>query len=156
MNKPIHPVMSLGGDNPAYDADVHGWALAQAEFLRAGQLDRIDWLNVVEEIEDVARSERRTAESALRIIMAHVLKWQIQPERRGRSWSLSIKDQRLVYRQSLRENPSLASRAEQMRDDAFGRARIEAAREMDMPLKSLPETPLAWTTILDEPFDWDI
>ena len=155
MNKPIHPVIAPDGGNPAYDADVHGWAMAQAAFLRSGRADRIDWLNVAEEIEDVARSERRTAESALRIIMAHILKWQIQPERRGRSWSLSIKEQRLVYRQSLRENPSLAGSAEQMRDDAFHRARIEAAREMDMPLKAMPERPLIWTTILDEPFDWD-
>lgn len=155
MNKPVHPVVSPEGGSPAYEADAYGWALAQAAFIRSGRLDQIDWTNVAEEIEDVAKIERRAAESALRLIMMHILKWQMQPERQSRSWAGSIATQRAAYDQALAENPSLRSHVDAMRSSAYRRSRIEAAAEMDMPIRLIGEQPLDWATILDAPFEVD-
>ena len=33
-------------------------------------------------------------ESALRVLMLHLLKWDHQPDMRSRSWTLSIREQR--------------------------------------------------------------
>ncbi|MDO6413380.1 DUF29 domain-containing protein [Sphingomonas sp. BIUV-7] len=155
MNKPIHPLIASDGGNVAYEDDAYGWAIEQAAHLRAGHIDRLDLINLAEEIEDVAKSERRAAESALRILMMHVLKWQMQSDRRTRSWSLSILAQRIAYDRQLEDNPSLAPLADDMRAKAFKRSRIEAAQEMDVPLRSIPLEPPSWPTILDEPFEVD-
>jgi hypothetical protein len=153
MNKPIHPVIAPDGVNAAYDDDAYGWAIEQAAYLRAGRADLLDWKNLAEEIEDVAKSEKRAAESALRIIMMHVLKWQLQPERRSRSWASSIASQRVAYEQVLDENPSLRAKAENMRQRAFARARLEAASEMDLPVAKVQTALLDWSVILEAPFE---
>ena len=33
-------------------------------------------------------------ESALRVLMLHLLKWDHQPDRRSRSWTASVREQR--------------------------------------------------------------
>lgn len=149
MNKPVSIKPSA---LPAYDADTHGWALAQSSLIRGGQFDAVDWENVAEEIESVGKSELGRAESALRVLMAHILKWQMQPERRGKSWSLTILEQRLRYDDVIAQNPSLKTRRDEMRERAYRRARIEAARETEIDLDAFGQTPPEWTVILDQPF----
>jgi hypothetical protein len=41
------------------------------------------------------------------ILMAHMLKWQYQPDRRGVSWEKTIRDQRQRIAKLLRKMPSL-------------------------------------------------
>lgn len=91
----------------SYDSDVVAWANEQAALLRAGRLDEIDVFNIAEEIEGVAKSERRELGSALVILIGHLLKWKFQPDRRGRSWRSTIKEQRAVIRHSLQVMPGL-------------------------------------------------
>jgi hypothetical protein len=154
MNQPAHP-KAAAPLSPDYQLDGYGWAAAQARLLRERRWDLIDLENIVEEIESVGQHEQDKAESALRVLMMHILKWQLQPERRGRSWALSIANQRVRFEQRMAKNPSLKLVRDEMRANAFRRSRIEAAREMDVPLKSIPEQPLDWAVILDEPFDVD-
>lgn len=153
MNEPIHPVAAAAAPSPSYDEDPYGWAIAQATFVRKRRLDAIDWDNVAEEIEDVAKREQHAAEAHLRVLMAHILKLQHQPERRGKSWALTILDQRVSYRQVIGQNPGLKTKLQEMQTQAYERARIEAAREADLDLAKLPSSPPDWSIILDEPFD---
>ncbi len=44
----------------------------------------------------MGREQFNKLESALRVLLTHMLKWDHQPEKRSRSWSLSIRDQRLA------------------------------------------------------------
>lgn len=46
-----------------YDSDTYTWALRQADALRRRAAGEIDWENVAEEIEDLARSDRRALRS---------------------------------------------------------------------------------------------
>lgn len=153
VNKPLHPIAGGSARSPAYEADSYGWALAQARLIRERRYDAIDWGNVAEEIESVGRSELAAAESALRGLMAHILKWSMQPHLRGRSWTLTILEQRLRFDHLMAVNPGLKPHLEEMRNHSFRRARIEAAREMDVDLKTIADEPPSWPTILDEPFD---
>src|SRR4051812_38578049 len=77
-----------------YDRDLYGWAVEQAALLRAGRLAEADVRNIAEEIDDVGNEQYDKLESALRIILIHLLKWDHQRERRSRSWQLSIAVQR--------------------------------------------------------------
>ena len=48
-----------------YEADIAAWAEQQADALRRRAANEIDWENVAEEIEDVARRDRNRIYGAL-------------------------------------------------------------------------------------------
>ncbi|EDL8063690.1 DUF29 domain-containing protein [Salmonella enterica] len=122
-----------------YDADFYGWTQEQAELLRSGQLDALDLANLVEEIEAMGRSEKRELQSRLVKLFAHLLKWRYQEARRGMSWQLTIKGQRLNIEECLDDNPSLKSKLPEIMAKAYEHARLEAAKETGMKLSTFPE-----------------
>ncbi len=91
----------------SYDEDIIAWANEQARLLREGQFSQLDIEHIAEEIEDVGKSEQRELESRMAVLLAHLLKWQHQPERQGNSWRNTIKDQRDRIARRLRKTPSL-------------------------------------------------
>ncbi|SBT05833.1 conserved hypothetical protein [Candidatus Accumulibacter aalborgensis] len=94
----------------SYEADVVAWANEQAEFIRAGRFDLLDREHIAEEIEDVGKSEQRELASRMAVLVAHLLKWQCQPGRRGSSWESTIRIQRKEIFWFLKDAPSLAGR----------------------------------------------
>lgn len=93
-----------------YEDDIVAWANEQARLLRARRFDLIDIEHVAEEIEDVGKSEQRELENRLTVLLAHLLKWHHQPERRGNSWRRTIVAQRKDLSYHLEETPSLKPR----------------------------------------------
>ena len=83
------------------------WALANAALLREGRVAEVDIAHIVEELEDLGKSERRALASHLRVLLAHLLKWQFQPGLRGPSWRLSIDNTRRDIQLILDDSPSL-------------------------------------------------
>ncbi len=65
-----------------YEADFYGWALEQAEALRQAGRARlntpkaVDWENVAEELDGLARSEARELRSRYKTLLVHLLKWR--------------------------------------------------------------------------------
>jgi hypothetical protein len=70
-------------------------------------LDAVDRRNVAEEIESLEREQFNKLESALRLLMLHMLKWDHQPVLRSRRWVLSIEAQRLELEEVIADNPGL-------------------------------------------------
>ena len=132
---------------PAYDADGYGWAMAQGQLLRERQLDSIDWDNVAEEIETMGRSEYDSVESALRVALMHILKWEYQPMLRSRSWAGSITVQLRHFDRRLHKNPGLKAQLEQILADAYHDARYEAAAETGFDIDTFPVNPPTWEDI---------
>ncbi|ATO31323.1 hypothetical protein DZA65_00400 [Dickeya dianthicola] len=112
-----------------YDNDFYGWTQEQASLLRSGRLAELDVHNLLEEIEAMGRSERRELEFRLQVLFMHLLKWEYQPSHRGKSWQLTIEEQRRKAMRVLSENPSLKSRLQNIIVDAYGDAVIGAERE---------------------------
>jgi hypothetical protein len=94
----------------AYDTDVVAWSEEQAALLRAGKLSSLDIEHIADEVEDVGKSEKRELASRLTVLLAHLLKWSAQPERRGASWRGTIKEQRAEVADILDDAPSLKMR----------------------------------------------
>lgn len=94
-----------------YDSDVIAWAQEQAKLLRAGKFDQLDIEHIADEVEDVGKSEQRELSSRMAVLIAHLLKWQYQPERRevGASWKITINDQRIRIALAIKKTPSLKS-----------------------------------------------
>ena len=67
-----------------YERDALAWSERQADLLRrlaAGERvnEKVDWPNVIDEVETVGRSELRSCESLLRQAMVHLLKLAAWP-----------------------------------------------------------------------------
>ena len=102
--------MSETGANDLYDRDFYAWANEQAALLRAGKLSDADVANIAEEIESMGRSEKRELVSRLVVLLLHLLKWQYQPARRGRSWQVTIENTRDELDRHMIDNPSLKAK----------------------------------------------
>jgi hypothetical protein len=90
-----------------YAGDFYAWSIEQAQLLREGRFDLIDAQNIAEEIESLAKHDRREVSSRLVVLQCHLLKWQYQPQRRGRSWRSTIRTQRRELDTVLADSPSL-------------------------------------------------
>ena len=136
-----------------YEADFYAWANEQAALLRAGNLSAADIENIAEEIESIGRSEKRELVNRLAVLLLHLLKWQYQPARRGRSWQATIRVQRLALVRHIRDNPSLKSVIPAVLDDAYATAVIEAVGETDLAEAVFPIT-CSWSfaQIMDSAF----
>ena len=92
-----------------YETDVIAWANEQARLLRAGDYAALDIEHIADEVEDVGKSETRELGHRMALLLAHLLKWHVQPERRGSSWETTIRTQRKAVLERLRKTPSLKS-----------------------------------------------
>ena len=143
-----------GQERARYDHDLYSWAVEQAALLRAGRISEADALNIAEEIDDVGNEQYDKLESALRLILLHLLKWDHQSERRSRSWTLSIAVQRKHVLKVLRKNPGLKPLADEAVAEAFETARLEAASETELEVETFPlECPYSWHDIMELPID---
>jgi Domain of unknown function DUF29 len=121
-----------------YDDDVIAWANEQAALLRAGKFTALDIEHIADEVEDVGKSEQRELASRMALLLAHLVKWRFQPERRGTSWETTIRNQRKAVAMRLRKTLSLkADMADSdWWDVAWGDAVYQAEKETG--LKDLP------------------
>ena len=123
-----------------YDSDLYTWSLEQADLLRQGKFDQVDLEHIIEEIEDMSKSEKRALQSFLENLLMHLLKWVHQPGLRGNSWKYTIIEQRKRLHNHLRENPGLKGKLDESIADAYSLARLAAARETGLSDKIFPET----------------
>ncbi|MFM7885102.1 MAG: DUF29 domain-containing protein [Pseudanabaena sp.] len=92
-----------------YDTDFYAWTLEHSRLLQSGELKGLDIENLVEEIESLGRQERRELENRLGVLIGHLLKWFYQPEKRSKSWKVTIWVQRQQIQRHINRNPSLKS-----------------------------------------------
>ena len=126
----------------SYDSDVIAWAQEQANLLRSGQFSHLDIEHIAEEIEDVGRSEQRELASRMSVLLAHLLKWEYQPERRGSSWEDTIRTQRERIQRRIRKTPSLKSSLTDAdwQADAWDDAVDDAIKETGIARKVFPKS----------------
>ncbi|MBF0334011.1 MAG: DUF29 domain-containing protein [Alphaproteobacteria bacterium] len=136
-----------------YERDFYAWANEQAALLRSGQLSTADIEHIAEEIESMGKTEKRELASRLTVLLTHLLKWQFQPERRGRSWRSTITIQRHALADHLADNPSLKSTLDQVLTRAYEDGRLGAIGETDLPESLFPsECPWSFERIMDAAF----
>ena len=136
-----------------YEQDFYAWTGQQAALLRAGRLSELDAANLAEEIESLGRTERHELVSRLSILLLHLLKWSHQPERQGKSWSLTIVEGREQIVRHLLANPSLEHRQDEAVAQAYKAATIRAERETGLLRDMFPwACPFSIGQILDDAF----
>lgn len=137
------------GKSRVYRDDLFGWVEDQVALLKAGRVAEIDFLNIADELGDVGSEQYDKLESAVHIVLLHLLKWDHQAERRSRSWVGSIVEQRRRIAKVLKKNPSLKPHIAEALAEAYEDARTSAAVETEMPKKTFPGScPYSWDEML--------
>jgi hypothetical protein len=136
-----------------YEEDFYTWTQEQVRLLRDGSWHAVDVAHVAEEIEDLGNEQVHAVESHLRVLLAHLLKWQYQPHRRRRSWRLSCLNARDEIDRRLQRNPGLRPQVPWLLAGVYPKARRLAEAETGLPRATFPEA-CPWTLeqVLDEDF----
>ncbi|MFB2838717.1 DUF29 domain-containing protein [Floridanema evergladense] len=139
--------------NPTYETDFYAWLLKSAELLRRGEFAELDLEQIAEELEGMARSDKRQLIDRLAVLLAHLLKWQYQPEKRSKSWQRTIREQRKRISLLLEDSPSLKYEIEEKLTDAYEIAVLSAANETGLDEDYFPEScEYALDEVLDSNF----
>ncbi|HYN79039.1 MAG TPA: DUF29 domain-containing protein [Lamprocystis sp. (in: g-proteobacteria)] len=147
--------------NDLYHTDYSAWAQGNAELLRSGDYGSLDIAHLLEELEDMGKSELRELENRLAILLAHLLKWEYQlpqltqkwREFDGRTWRSTIIEQRDRITKRLKQSPGLQAMLAQTIVEAYADAVDLAAKDGRVPPKTFPAAcPYTASEILDEDF----
>ncbi|MGF1523700.1 MAG: DUF29 domain-containing protein [Leptolyngbyaceae cyanobacterium] len=133
------PTHSSPPNSTLYDQDYLGWLTETVRQLKQGDLAAVDVANLVEELEDMGRSERRAVESNLEVILMHLLKYRYQSEFCSNSWRFTLLEHRDRLAKSFRDSPSLKPYFANIFADCYAQARKKAAVETGIPLTTFPE-----------------
>jgi Domain of unknown function DUF29 len=63
-----------------YDTDFYTWTTQTVDLLKERRFSELDFVNLIEEIEDLGRSEYRALGSRLEVVLMDLLKVKYQPE----------------------------------------------------------------------------
>ena len=136
-----------------YQQDFYSWVYTQAQLLREKKFDQVDWEHLIEEVEDLGRSEYRAFVSALEQLTLHLLKWQYEKELRSPSWRHSIDKQRIKIERILEDNPGLKKRIEEAIVQGYKYGRKGAIKETFLKEHIFPSAcPYTWLELSDDNF----
>lgn len=121
--------VGIAGTLPSlHDLDETAWLEAMADLARKGRGDELDLPNLAQYLADMASRDRREVERRLVVLMAYLLKWEHQPERRSRSWRCKVIEQRQELRR-LAGRGVLRTHADDVLAEAYPEAVERAAAE---------------------------
>jgi len=136
-----------------YDTDFYKWSQEQAQLLRLGRFNEIDRNHIIEEIEDMGKSQKRALSSRLEVLLMHLLKWQYQVAFRDTSWQLTIEEQRERIAEIIEENPSLIHGITDVIERAYKYAKRSAMRETGINQSLFPERcPWSFSQFMNDNF----
>lgn len=147
--------MNIQPHQSLYDKDFNAWALDMACKLKTKKFEDLDIDNLVEEVEDMSKSQRRALESRFIVLIMHLLKWQIQSEKQCNSWKATIDNQRLKIKKLLQDMPSLKNSIKPIIDSTYtyNEAVLEAIEETSFDRSLFPKVlPYSQEQILDDNF----
>ena len=140
-------------DQNLYDRDYAAWVEQTVALLRDRQFEAVDLENLIDELDDMSRREKRSLTCNVRVILMHLLKYKFQPEKRSRSWLVTLREHRIRSAEILADSPSLQNYLNNQFELCYAQARREAADETGLEIERFPiESPFTVSQCLDENF----
>lgn len=145
---------SQQSQKPLYESDYYLWVVETVKQLQDRNLEQIDWENLIEEVSDLGRRERRKLKSLLKNLVEHLLKlkyWQAEKIRNQGHWQAEITNFRQLIRDELEDSPSLQPYLYEIYPQCYTEARKIASQRSQLPLDTFPESAIApLEKVLDE------
>lgn len=140
-----------------YETDFYAWTVEQSKLLKEGDFQHLDLVNLVEEIESLGKQQRQELRNRLGVLIGHLLKWDYQPEKRSKSWRVTMREQRREILQLLKENPSLKLYLEEAMTQAHEAGLDLVVKETPLDYGDLPEhCPYSLEQLFDPDFPTDL
>ncbi len=137
-----------------YDTDYNLWVLETVKKLENRDFHSVDWENLIEEILDLSKKDKRKLQSLLKKLIEHLLKltyWESERERNRNHWRREIRNFRQQIQEELIDSPSLKVYLIEIFDDCYQKGRRLASDALGLPLNTFPKSPIATLEqILDE------
>ncbi len=137
--------------NKPYEKDFVVWAEEQASALKARQFTRLDYDNLIEEIEDMGKSEKRSLDSYLQRLIEHLLKlqyWKSEYEYNHRHWKAEINNFRNQIKKIIKRSPSLKNYLVEIYLETYQDALESKRFEFDIP----DHQPIPLEKVLDKEY----
>ena len=93
-----------------YDRDFNLWIEKTKEAIQNRDFENMDWDNLLDEIDDMGKSEKRSLDSYMQRLIEHILKlkfWNLEVERCRKKWQQEVVNFRNRIKRILKKNPSL-------------------------------------------------
>lgn len=136
---------------PSTIKDYVAWTTEQAKALRERKLNDLDYDNLIEEIEDMGKSEKRSLESYLERLIEHILKlqyWEAEYDRNYRHWQAEATNFRNQIARLLKRSPSLKNYMSEVYLELYENAIESRSKIFDIP----EHKPFPLEKILDKNF----
>jgi hypothetical protein len=137
-----------------YDTDYNLWVLETVNKLEKKDLDSLDWNNLIEEVLDLSRRDKRKLESLLMRLIEHLLilhYWDLEKERNRGHWQREIINFRKQIKRILKDSPSLKPYLQDVFEECYQHGRQIASQRTGLFLDTFPQKPIApLEQILDE------
>lgn len=125
-----------------HETDFNLWIEETKKAIANRDVEAMDWENLWEEIDDMGKSAKRSLESYLELLVAHILKlqyWESERERNYKHWQVEVAAFRKRIFRLLKRNPSLKVYMAEVYPEIFSDT-VESWRlEFDIPEESFVE-----------------
>jgi len=137
-----------------YEADFNLWVAKTAKQLESKDFESLDLQNLIEEIWDLSRRDKKKVQSLLIRLFEHLLKvsyWKSELVNNKGHWLAEIRNFRQQINIELQDSPSLKPYILQVLDDCYQKGRAITADRSQIPLEIFPNQAIAnLDQILDE------
>ena len=119
-----------------YDRDFNLWVEQIANAIKDRDLNNMDWDNLIDEVEDMGKSEKRSLESYLERLIEHILKlrfWESERERNYKHWKAEVVNFRNRIQRLLKRSPSLKKYMDEIYAEVYQDAVDSRKIEFDIP-----------------------
>jgi hypothetical protein len=121
-----------------YNSDFALWIEETVNALKVRELERVDWENLIEEVESLGKRDKRELKSRLITLFEHLLKRIYVPlPDCYRGWEVTIKRTRSKLTDILTDSPSLRSFLETIYLDCYQEAKENMQIEYDADFPDL-------------------
>jgi hypothetical protein len=141
-----------------YERDFNEWVQHNVDLLLRGRTAEADLAHLADELEKLANYEQRAIKKRLVALVADLLKWKYQSEKRysrsGKSFLLSrILGRRWRLKLILKQSPSLKRYAASALAANYHHAAKQAVIQTGIPIGQFPaECPFTLDQVLDDEF----
>lgn len=125
-----------------YDRDFNLWIEEIKKAIQNQDFKNMDWDNLLDEIDDMGKSEKRALESYLEQLIAYVLKlryWESQKNNNHKHWKVEVINFRSRISRLLKRNPSFNRYMTEVYPGIFADAVKSWQVEFDIPNDSYIE-----------------
>ena len=130
-----------------YETDYNLWVLETVKQLQNRELDSLDWENLVDEVLELNKREKRKIENLLIKLFEHLLilqYWQAERERNRGPWEREIMSFRLQILRQLEDSPSLKNHLNEKFQQCYQDACKLASKYSQLPQDTFPKNAISF------------